>query len=116
MCIQKPPSRYPILRNLAAARVAPAAHFDLRAHNIRWKVALHLSGARIVPPNDSSTLIETREQSFAWVIAAFEWPPASLCACPGNVVGALSVTGLATNADLGPGCCVAVVCRIVVLA
>src|SRR3974390_2731831 len=110
MCIQKPPSRYPILRNLAAARVAPTAHFDLRTHNIRWKVALHLSGMGIVRPNDSPTLIKTRKQSFAWIIAAFERPPASLCACPGNMVGALSVTGLATDADLGPGCCVAIGC------
>src|SRR5262249_12804643 len=81
----------------------------------RGEAALRLAAARVAMPRDIAALVETNREALGGVFLAAERPPARLRARPAEVVRALAVAGLASDADLRPGRGEAVVRRLVVL-
>src|SRR6187397_3283204 len=100
--IRKPPARHPILGKLTAPRMAKPAGLDLLAQLRRREIPSRISGACIRPPDDVLPFIKAHQQALAWVLAVPKGPPAILMFCPGDMLRALTMAGLAADADLRP--------------
>src|SRR5262249_24231423 len=107
---------HPILGKCAAAGVTAAAGLDLLAHRGGRGIAPSVAGRWVDPPADTGPLIEGTDEPLPRVVVSAEGPPALPRARPSDVARALPVTGLAADADLGPGGGEAIGCRVVVLA
>src|SRR5262245_7832573 len=116
MRLRQRPAGNPILRKLAAARMAQAAGLDFLAQRGGRDAALAVAGARIDRPGDVAPLVEPDDQSLGRVFCSAERPPAPLVARPGDVTRPLAMAGLAADADLRKRGGELVVGRVVVLA
>src|SRR5512144_1390949 len=104
MRIGQPAARHPILGEHAAPRVAETAGFNLGTQERRRHAALWLASLRILRPRDVRAFVESNHKPLRPVLALAERPPACLIVRPCDMARARPVTGLATDADLAPGC------------
>ncbi len=116
MGVGKPIAGNPVLRNLAAARVAEAAGLDLLAKRRGRIVARHVSCRRIRRPADVRALVEIDQEPLRVAFARTGPRRALMRMRPSNVLGPLPVASLAADADLLPRRREGVVGRVVILA
>jgi hypothetical protein len=115
MSVRQPPAGNPIPGKFSASRMAQAAGFDFPANESRCEVTLRISSLGIDPPDDIASLVEANDEALPRIVVFAERPPALPRACPGDVVRALAVAGLATHADFRKARGEAIVGRIVIL-
>src|SRR5215813_14037688 len=107
------PSRHPILRKLAASRVAQAASLDLPPRHCRREAALRIAGFGIGLPGNTVPLIQEDGEPLARVVVLSK--PAPLAAGPIDVARAFAVACFATDADFRPRCMETIIGRVVIL-